>query len=108
MTICTAKHDSELVLTLLNEMRWRKTGHKAKRESTQESTFSYLDVWSLEELSAWLLGPDLDVVRPDMGVVDHQGVQPEGFPSLFLDVGDLRARLDCDLDLNVYLDVEVL
>ena len=47
----------------------------------------YLDVLDLGEPSAWLLGPELDVVS-------SLGVQPEGIPSLFLDVEDLKTRLE--------------
>ena len=50
-----------------------------------------------------LLKADLDVVGLDLDVVDRLGVQPEGFPSLFLAVGDLRAWPEGFLSL--FLDV---
>ena len=56
----------------------------------------YLDVSDLGDQSAWLLRPDLDVV-------ERLWVQPEVFPSLLLDVGDLRAQPEGFLVL--YLDM---
>ena len=58
-------------------------------------------VWALILLEAALApAPDLDVMEPDLIPLE---MQPEVFLSLFLDVGDLGARLEGFLVL--YLDV---
>ena len=67
--------------------------------------YLFLDVGDLGELSAWLLGPDLYVVEPDL---DHLGMQPEVFSSLLLDVGDLGSRLEWYLKVEPQFLVAVL